>query len=134
MRSPRRLLPWALAAALLALLAAAAPWRSSAPDHPQLADPNHWERLDADEPAPGFALTDARGRRVALADFRGRVAILTFLYTHCTDVCPVLPQILSTGADNVPLDLRAAGQLAPLAGGARYRHRPGAARRRNAHR
>jgi protein SCO1/2 len=54
-----------------------------------------WERLDADEPAPGFALTDQNGRRVALADLRGSVAIVTFLFTHCTDVCPVLPQILA---------------------------------------
>jgi protein SCO1/2 len=54
-----------------------------------------WERLDANEPAPAFALTDQHGKRVALADLRGRVAIVTFLFTHCTDVCPVLPQILA---------------------------------------
>lgn len=54
-----------------------------------------WNRLDADEPAPAFALTDQNGRRVALADLRGKVVILTFLFTQCTDVCPVLPQILA---------------------------------------
>jgi protein SCO1/2 len=62
---------------------------------PAKADMNKWDRLDADEPAPAFSLTDQNGRRVALADFRGRVAILTFLFTHCTDVCPALPQILN---------------------------------------
>ncbi|OIP08533.1 MAG: hypothetical protein COW56_12660 [Rhodocyclales bacterium CG17_big_fil_post_rev_8_21_14_2_50_68_7] len=59
------------------------------------ASPNRWDRLDADEPAPAFALTDQNGRRVALTDFRGRVVIVTFLFTNCTDVCPVLPQILA---------------------------------------
>lgn len=54
-----------------------------------------WERLDADEPAPPFSLTDQHGRRVALADLRGKVAIVTFLFTQCTDVCPVLPQVLA---------------------------------------
>jgi protein SCO1/2 len=54
-----------------------------------------WTRLDADEPAPAFSLTDHNGQRVALADLRGKVAILTFLFTQCIDVCPVLPQILA---------------------------------------
>ncbi|MBN8477710.1 MAG: SCO family protein [Burkholderiales bacterium] len=54
-----------------------------------------WQRLDADEPAPGFSLTDQHGHRVSLGDLRGRVAIVTFLFTHCTDVCPVLPEILA---------------------------------------
>lgn len=40
--------------------------------------------------APGFALHDARGRVVHLADFRGRAVLLTFIYTHCPDVCPLI--------------------------------------------
>lgn len=62
---------------------------------PAMANMNKWDRLDADEPAPAFTLTDQNNRRVALTDFRGRVAIVTFLFTNCTDVCPVLPQILA---------------------------------------
>lgn len=62
---------------------------------PAQANLNKWDRLDFEEPAPAFSLTDQNGRRVALTDFRGRVAILTFLFTNCTDVCPVLPQILN---------------------------------------
>jgi protein SCO1/2 len=54
-----------------------------------------WARIDADEPAPAFALTDQNGRRVSLAEFRGKVVIVTFLFTNCTDVCPLLPQILA---------------------------------------
>lgn len=53
-----------------------------------------WKRLDAVEPAPTFVLTNQDGRRVALKDFRGKAVVLTFLYTECKDVCPVLPQII----------------------------------------
>lgn len=63
--------------------------------HATAGEGNKWERLDADEPAPPFVLTNQNGKRVALRDFRGQVAIVTFLFTHCTDVCPVLPQMLA---------------------------------------
>jgi len=39
--------------------------------------------------APAFTLKDADGNKVALADFRGKVVVLHFLYTHCPDVCPL---------------------------------------------
>jgi len=35
-----------------------------------------------------FSLTDQDGKTVTAANFRGRVAILYFGYTHCPDVCP----------------------------------------------
>lgn len=53
-----------------------------------------WKRLDADEPAPGFTLTSQDGKRVSLKDFRGKAVVLTFIYTECKDICPVLPQII----------------------------------------
>ena len=62
---------------------------------PAYAQGNDWKRLDADEPAPAFSLTDQDGKSVALKDFRGKVTILTFMYTECRDICPVLPQILA---------------------------------------
>lgn len=39
--------------------------------------------------APAFTLSDAKGRNVSLADFRGKVVILHFIYTRCPDVCPL---------------------------------------------
>jgi len=38
--------------------------------------------------AEDFTLRDAHGRRVSLREQRGRVVLLTFLYTHCVDKCP----------------------------------------------
>ena len=35
-----------------------------------------------------FALTDHTGKPRALSDFRGRVVVMFFGFTHCPDVCP----------------------------------------------
>ena len=42
--------------------------------------------------APGFTLTDQAGRTVSLAGFRGRVVVLEFMDSHCTDICPIVSQ------------------------------------------
>jgi protein SCO1/2 len=40
--------------------------------------------------APDFTLTDGlRGDVVSLSSLRGRVVVLSFLYTRCPDVCPI---------------------------------------------
>jgi cytochrome oxidase Cu insertion factor (SCO1/SenC/PrrC family)/thiol-disulfide isomerase/thioredoxin len=39
--------------------------------------------------APGFTLTDQFGRRVSLGSFRGRVVVLAFNDSQCTNVCPL---------------------------------------------
>lgn len=41
-------------------------------------------------PAPSFTLVDQNGQQVSLAQFRGQPVVLTFLYTHCPDVCPLI--------------------------------------------
>lgn len=38
--------------------------------------------------ARDFDLPDAQGRRRTLADFRGKVTVVFFGFTHCPDVCP----------------------------------------------
>lgn len=37
-----------------------------------------------------FALVDHNGKARALADFRGKVVVLTFGFTHCPDICPTI--------------------------------------------
>ena len=41
-------------------------------------------------PAYDFHLRDAAGRVVSLSTLRGKVVALTFLYSHCPDVCPLI--------------------------------------------
>jgi protein SCO1/2 len=40
-------------------------------------------------PDLAFQLTDDNGRAVTAADYRGKVVLLYFGYTHCPDVCPL---------------------------------------------
>lgn len=49
----------------------------------------------ADQEAPGFALEDPDGRKVALGDFRGKVVVLNFIYARCTDVCPLHSELIA---------------------------------------
>jgi len=46
-------------------------------------------------PAPDFALRDHDGRLVRLSKLRGRFVVVSFLYTHCPDVCPVIADNLN---------------------------------------
>lgn len=45
-------------------------------------------------PAPDFQLKDQLGNSIALAQFKGKPVVLTFLYTHCPDVCPLTAEKL----------------------------------------
>jgi protein SCO1/2 len=40
--------------------------------------------------APAFALDSSSGARVTLTDLRGKVLVLSFVFTTCTDSCPIL--------------------------------------------
>ncbi len=39
--------------------------------------------------APDFTLQDADRKTISLADLRGKVVIVHFIYTNCPDVCPL---------------------------------------------
>jgi len=52
-------------------------------------------RIDNPSPLPNFTLHDQTGRAVSIAGQRGKLVLLTFLYTHCKDVCPLTAQNLS---------------------------------------
>jgi protein SCO1/2 len=42
-----------------------------------------------DKEAPGFTLRTADGETVGLADLRGKVVVLHFIYAGCPDICPL---------------------------------------------
>ncbi|MBX6342816.1 MAG: SCO family protein [Thermomicrobiaceae bacterium] len=55
-------------------------------------------------PAPDFTLTDQRGQTVRLSDLRGRAVALTFIYTHCPDVCPLIAERFRMAYEQLPRD------------------------------
>ena len=55
-------------------------------------------------PAPDFTLTSQDGGEVKLADFRGKVVAVTFIFTRCTDTCPVLTPMMSFVQDRLGAD------------------------------
>src|SRR5260370_35470426 len=83
---------FATASVVLAVVAAgSAPvaWSHSLKDlQTQLGDrEKYFQPIDKDGHA--FTLQDAGGHAVRLADFRGKVVVLHFIYPNCPDVCPV---------------------------------------------
>ena len=46
--------------------------------------------LKGTDPSPQFSLTNHVGQPVSLDSLQGRVVVLTFLYTYCPDVCPII--------------------------------------------
>jgi protein SCO1/2 len=55
-------------------------------------------------PAPSFTLTSQEGKPVALADLRGKVVAVTFIYTECPDICPMLTQKMVQVQDELGAD------------------------------
>jgi protein SCO1/2 len=58
-------------------------------------------------PAPQIALRDQDGRLVDLQQQRGRVVVLTFLYTKCKDICPLMASSLNAVLANLSEPQRA---------------------------
>jgi protein SCO1/2 len=78
-----------LAIATLALVVAAT--------SPALAhDAGRDEQLAKIGPAPPFTLTTSHGTRLSLADLRGRIVVVTFIYASCADTCPLLTAKLAS--------------------------------------
>jgi protein SCO1/2 len=51
-----------------------------------------------------FTLDDEAGKRVSLADFRGKVVVLYFGYTFCPDVCPTDLHAIATMLESLGAD------------------------------
>jgi len=52
--------------------------------------------------APNFALHDQHGQLIRLSAERGRFVVITFLYVHCKNVCPVIAQQLNRALTALP--------------------------------
>jgi protein SCO1/2 len=62
------------------------------------------QRLPTLGAAPEFALTSQDGAEVTLASLRGKVVAVTFIYTSCPDVCPMLTDKLARVQDELGSD------------------------------
>jgi protein SCO1/2 len=65
------------------------------------------ERLPTIGPAPGFALTSQDGKEVTLQSLRGKVVAVTFIYTSCPDICPMLTDKMARVQDALGADFGA---------------------------
>ena len=74
---------------LLVALALHTSAQTTAPLSGQVVIPDHskW--------APNFLLADQTGRRIGPQSFHGRVVVMTFLDSHCTQDCPVIGKELT---------------------------------------
>ncbi len=78
-----------LLAALAGILGTALwTWQGVQPGKKTLED-RPLEGLKVFGTVPDFSLIQRDGRRVTLADLRGKVWIANFIYTHCTETCPL---------------------------------------------
>ena len=72
---------------------------------PHRAEPAAQEQaLPKIAPAPEFALISQDGAPVKLADYRGKVVAVTFIFTLCADTCPVLTPMMSFVQDQLGAD------------------------------
>jgi protein SCO1 len=62
------------------------------------------ERLSKIGPAPAFTLTAQDGRQVSLHELRGKVVVVTFIFTTCADACPLLTAKMAGLQDAFAMD------------------------------
>jgi protein SCO1 len=95
MRAPRILTLVMLASGLTASGMLAEPSVDAAPEVSEL------QPLPKIAPAPGFTLTSQDGEQISLASLRGKVVAVTFIFTRCTAMCPVLTPMMSLVEDRL---------------------------------
>jgi len=75
--------------AVVAMATAALAWVSREPALPRFG------------PMPSFRLVDQAGNPVTEADVKGKVLAVGFIYTSCTDICPMLTTVMATLQDQL---------------------------------
>jgi protein SCO1/2 len=51
---------------------------------------NKFNGILYDKKASDFTLANQNGEKVTLSDFRGKIVLIDFGYTHCPNICPVI--------------------------------------------
>jgi protein SCO1/2 len=53
------------------------------------------------EPEPPLSLRNYRGQRVNIDQYKGKAVLVTFLYTHCPDICPIIASNLAVALNEM---------------------------------
>jgi protein SCO1/2 len=53
------------------------------------------------QPAPGLPLENYRGGALSTGSLQGKAVLVTFIYTHCPDVCPLIVSHLHAAQDEL---------------------------------
>ncbi len=61
--------------------------------------------------APPLVLKNYLGQTFNIADYRGKAVLVTFLYTHCPDVCPLITSNLHLALERMPASERRQVQI-----------------------
>jgi protein SCO1 len=57
--------------------------------------------------APQFTLTDEHGKPVSMDQYRGKPVVVTYVYTHCKESCPIQAQMIRGALDDLGHDIPA---------------------------
>ena len=82
---------------------------NSGGDEKPVAAPNQFAgaTMPADARAPDFQLRDEQGEQVSMRALRGQPVVVTFLYSHCQDTCPITAQTIRGALDDLGHDVPA---------------------------
>ena len=85
----RKLLFLSVAVLVVSVLAGTALWKWQTNRQQQRFEERSLEGLKSFGIVPEFSFIERDGRRVTLAELKGKVWIVNFIYTNCPDTCPV---------------------------------------------
>jgi protein SCO1 len=82
---------------------------NSSDEQTPVAAPNEFAgaTMPAGARAPDFALRDEQGKPVSMRALRGWPVVVTFLYSHCQDTCPITAQTIRGALDDLGHDVPA---------------------------
>jgi protein SCO1/2 len=88
--SNRQLFVLSFAIVVLSISSGVALWNWQVNPQPQGGgEARPLEGLQAFGAVPEFSFTERDGRRVTLAELKGKVWLVNFIYTNCPDTCPI---------------------------------------------